>query len=336
MSVPLARHPAPSGSPWPCWPCAQFVIVLDASIVNVALPSIGRDLDFSQDNLSWVVNAYTLTFGGFLLLGGRLADLLGRRRMFIVGLILFALASLAGGLAAERQLITARAVQGLGAAIISPAALSIVTTTFTRGHRAQHGARRVGRRGRLRRRGRRAAGRHADRVGGLGVGAVRQRPDRAGRRHAGAAAAGREPRRASAPASTSPGAVSVTAGLAILVYALVDANHAGWGSTRTLSLIARRARAAGHVRRDRVAHRRTRWCRSRSSACARCAGANVVGLLVGMSLFSMFFFISLYLQQVLGYSALKAGLAYLPLALLIIVSAGVASQLVTRSASSRR
>ena len=113
---------------------AQFVVVLDASIVNVALPSIGRDLDFSQDNLSWVVNAYTLTFGGFLLLGGRMADLLGRRRMFIAGLILFAAASLAGGLAqSPGWLIAARAVQGLGAALLSPAALSLVTVIFTEG-----------------------------------------------------------------------------------------------------------------------------------------------------------------------------------------------------------
>ncbi len=127
----------------------QFVIILDASIVNVALPSIGTDLQLSQDDLSWVVNAYTLTFGGFLLLGGRLADLLGRRRMFISGLILFGLSSLAGGLAAEEwQLIAARAFQGLGAAIISPAALSIVTTTFTEGARAQHRPRRLGRGGR--------------------------------------------------------------------------------------------------------------------------------------------------------------------------------------------
>src|SRR5258707_2486427 len=113
---------------------AQFVVVLDASIVNVALPSIGRGLHFSQDCLSWVVNAYVLTFGGFLLLGGRLADLLGRRRVFIAGLIVFALASLAGGLAqSEAWLIVARAVQGLGAALLSPAALSIVTTTFAEG-----------------------------------------------------------------------------------------------------------------------------------------------------------------------------------------------------------
>src|ERR687898_618442 len=113
---------------------AQFVVVLDASIVNVALPTIGSALDFSQGNLSWVVNAYVLTFGGFLLLGGRLADLLGRRRVFIGGLILFAIASLVGGLAtSEGTLIAARAVQGMGAALLSPAALSIITTTFSDG-----------------------------------------------------------------------------------------------------------------------------------------------------------------------------------------------------------
>src|ERR671929_253351 len=113
---------------------AQFVVVLDASIVNVALPSIGRALHFSQQNLAWVVNAYTLTFGGFLLLGGRMADLLGRRRVFMGGLVLFGLASLAGGLAtSDAMLIAARAVQGLGGAILSPAALSIVTTTFAEG-----------------------------------------------------------------------------------------------------------------------------------------------------------------------------------------------------------
>ena len=113
---------------------AQFVVVLDASIVNVALPSIGRDLEFAQEDLSWVINAYTLTFGGFLLLGGRLADLLGRRRLFIWGMWVFALASLAGGLAQnDIWLVVARAAQGLGAAMISPAALAIVTTTFREG-----------------------------------------------------------------------------------------------------------------------------------------------------------------------------------------------------------
>src|SRR3712207_1204833 len=113
---------------------AQFVVILDASIVNVALPSIGRDLQFSQDDLSWVVNAYVLVFGGFLLLGGRLADLLGRRRTFMAGLVVFALASLAGGLAqSDVQLIAARAAQGLGGALLSPAALSLVTVLFADG-----------------------------------------------------------------------------------------------------------------------------------------------------------------------------------------------------------
>src|ERR671932_207982 len=113
---------------------AQFVVILDASIVNVALPSLGRDLHFSQDDLSWVVNAYTLTFGGFLLLGGRLADLLGRRRMFIGGLLLFSVSSLLGGLAqSDIWLVAARAAQGLGAALVSPAALSLVTVLFTEG-----------------------------------------------------------------------------------------------------------------------------------------------------------------------------------------------------------
>src|SRR3712207_2405067 len=113
---------------------AQFMVVLDASIVNVALPSIQTDLGFSEQNLQWVVNAYTLVFGGFLLLGGRMADLLGRRRLFIIGLGVFSAASLLGGLAQnEGMLVAARALQGLGAAIISPAALSIVTTTFAEG-----------------------------------------------------------------------------------------------------------------------------------------------------------------------------------------------------------
>ena len=157
----------------------QFVIVLDASIVNVALPSIGRALDFSQDDLSWVVNAYTLTFGGFLLLGGRLADLLGRRRLFIIGLIVFSLASLLGGLAqSDVWLIGARALQGLGAALVSPAALSIVTNTFAEGAERNRALGRLGRGRRRRRRGRRAARRRADPVPGLGVGAVRQRADR--------------------------------------------------------------------------------------------------------------------------------------------------------------
>jgi EmrB/QacA subfamily drug resistance transporter len=309
---------------------AQFVIVLDASIVNVALPSIGRDLDFSQDDLSWVVNAYTLIFGGFLLLGGRLADLLGRRRMFMAGLILFAGASLAGGLAqSSLWLVIARATQGLGAAIVSPAALSIVTTTFREG---------------------------AERNTALGVwGAVAGSGGAAGvllggmltewagwqwvlfvNVPIGLFAAFLAPRllEESRDANRArnfdiAGAITVTAGLAIGVYALVDANKAGWTSAQTLLLGALSVvlLAAFVATESRTRHPLVPFSIFRLRTLR---GADIVGLLIGMSLFSMFFFISLYLQQVMHYSALKAGFSYLPLALAIIVSAGVASQMVTR------
>jgi EmrB/QacA subfamily drug resistance transporter len=308
----------------------QFVIVLDASIVNVALPSIGRALDFSQNNLSWVVNAYTLTFGGFLLLGGRLADLIGRRRVFIGGLVLFSLASLGGGLAqSDVWLIVARGVQGLGAAIISPAALSLVTTMFAEG---------------------------AERNRALGVwGAVAGSGGAAGvllggvlTQYAGwewvlfvnvpigIAAAALAPRllpesRDSGRARVFDlaGATTVTAGLALLVYTLVDTNNAGWTSTQTLGLgaVALVLLAAFVAIESRTSHPLMPFSIFRLRTLR---GADIVGLLIGMSLFAMFFFLSLYMQQVLGYDALKTGFAYLPLALNIIVSAGVASQLVTR------
>jgi EmrB/QacA subfamily drug resistance transporter len=309
---------------------AQFVVVLDASIVNVALPSIGSDLNFKESDLPWVVNSYTLFFGGFLLLGGRLADYLGRRRMFIAGLVLFSVASLAGGLSQSAiMLVIARAVQGLGAALVSPAALSIVTTTFSEG---------------------------AERNKALGVwGAVAGSGGAAGVLLGGvltdslgwqwvlfvnlpigiaaAVAATRILVESHADvderAFDVAGAITVTAGLALFVYALLDANNAGWGSTQTVALIAASivllGAFVGIERRARqplvpFAIFRLRTLR----------GADVVGLLIGMSLFSMFFFISLYMQQVLGYGPMKAGVAYLPLALLIIFSAGAASQLVTR------
>jgi EmrB/QacA subfamily drug resistance transporter len=309
---------------------AQFIVVIDAAIVNVALPSIGEGLGFSQENLAWVVNAYVLTFGGFLLLGGRMADLLGRRRVFIAGLLLVAAASLAAGFSAnEGQLIAARAAQGLGAAIISPSALSIITTTFSDG---------------------------AERNKALGAwGAVAGLGGAAGVLFGGILTDGlgwewvlwiNVPVALVVAALTRPlvaesrsesetrrfdaaGAVSVTAGLSVLVYALVDATEAGWGSTQTLGLLALSAallaafvsielRSQAPLVPFRVFRLRT------------LTGANVVGLLVGASLFSMFFFITLYMQQVLGYSAIKAGLSYLPLALMIIVASGIASQLVTR------
>jgi EmrB/QacA subfamily drug resistance transporter len=308
----------------------QFVIVIDASIVNVALPSIGFHLHFARDDLSWVVNAYTLTFGGFLLLGGRLADLLGRRRMFMTGLVLFSLASFAGGIAqSEGWLIAARAVQGLGAAIVSPAALSIITTTFAEG---------------------------AERNRALGIwGAVAGAGGAAGVLLGGiltsglswrwvlfvnvpigliaAALAPRTLRESRAEDGTNtfdlPGAVTVTAGLSLLVYAVVDTVNVGWGSTTTLLRLAGAAVLLGSflVIESRTRHPLMPFSIFRLRTLR---GANVVGLLLGMSLFSMFFFISLYLQNVLKYSPIVTGLSYLPLAVGIILSAGVASQLVTR------
>ena len=308
----------------------QFVVVLDAAIVNVALPSIGRALDFSQDNLAWVVNAYTLTFGGFLLLGGRLADLLGRRKLFMIGLVVFSIASLLGGLAqSDVWLIAARALQGLGAALVSPAALSIVTNTFAEG---------------------------AERNRALGIwGAVAGSGGAAGvllggmlteylgwewvlfvNVPIGVAAALLAPRllaeshdEAAERSFDLGGAVTVTAGLSLLVYTLVDANNAGWGSTKTIVLgalsLVLLAAFVVIERRHRQPLVPFSIFRMRTIR-----GANIVALLIGMSLFSMFFFISLYMQQVLGYSALKTGVAYLPLALAIIFSAGAASALVTR------
>lgn len=310
---------------------AQFMVVLDASIVNVALPSIKDALSFSQENLQWVVNAYTLAFGGFLLLGGRLADLLGRRRIFVVGLGVFSLASLLGGLApSEGWLIVARGVQGLGAALLSPAALSIVTVTFREGAERNKA---LGIWGALAG----AGGAAGVLLGGLltsgfgwewvlfvnapiGVAAMLIAP----RLIAESRADQRE------RSYDVAGAVTITAGLVILVYALVDAGSAGWGSAQTVGLLAASAALiAGFVaieRRSRAPLAPLGIFRNRAVS-----SANVIGLLVGASLFSMFYFISLYLQQVLGFSALKAGVSYLPLAVSIILAAGIASALVQRA-----
>jgi EmrB/QacA subfamily drug resistance transporter len=326
---PKSVADTPKGAALALLAAVQFVIVLDASIVNVALPSIGKDLQFSQDDLSWVVNAYTLVFGGFLLLGGRMADLLGRRRLFISGLLLFGVASLLGGLSTtEGQLIGARALQGLGGALVSPAALSILTTTFAEG---------------------------AERNKALGVwGAVAGSGGAVGVLLGGilteslgwewvlfvnvpitfiaAALAPRilaESKNPSTGRFDIAGAVFITAGLSLLVYALVDANNAGWGSGQTIGLVfgslvliglfvATEMRTPAPLVPFSIFRNRT------------LTGANVTAVLVAMSLFSMFFFVSLYMQQVLGFKPLKTGIAYLPLAGGIIVSAGIASQLTTR------
>jgi EmrB/QacA subfamily drug resistance transporter len=311
---------------------AQFIVVLDASIVNVALPSIGEGLDFSEENLPWIVNAYVIAFGGFLLLGGRAADLLGRRRVFMTGLAVVGIASLAAGFSATQgQLIAARAAQGLGAAIVSPAALSIVTTLFKDG---------------------------AERNKALGAwGAVAGSAGAAGVLLGGILTDGlgwewvlwiNVPVAAIALAFTpglipesrsesvtrhydAAGAVSITAGLSLLAYGFLDASNSGWGSTKIVSLLAASAaliaifvaielRSKAPLVPFRIFRLRT------------LTGANIVGVLLGASLFSMFYFISLYMQQVLGYSAIHAGLSYLPLAVTIIVAAGIGGQLVTRFA----
>jgi EmrB/QacA subfamily drug resistance transporter len=308
----------------------QFVVVIDASIVNVALPSIGAHLHFARDDLSWVVNSYTLTFGGFLLLGGRMADLLGRRRMFMLGLIIFSLASFAGGIAqSEGWLIAARAVQGLGAAIVSPAALSIITTTFAEGAERN---RALGIWGAVAG----AGGAAGVLLGGVLTSGLSWRWVLFVNVPIGLAAAAVAPRtlaesRGDEATSTFdiPGAVTVTAGLALLVYAVVDAVNAGWGSTTTLLRLAGAAvlLAAFVVIELRQRHPLVPFSIFRLRTLR---GADIVGLLIGMSLFSMFFFISLYLQDVLHYSPIKTGISYLPLAVGIIISAGAASQLVTR------
>jgi EmrB/QacA subfamily drug resistance transporter len=309
---------------------AQFVVILDASIVNVALPSIGADLNFSQENLSWVVNAYVLVFGGFLLLGGRMADLLGRRRLFMSGLVLFALASLAGGLATtEGQLIAARAVQGLGAALLSPAALSLVTVLFAEGAERNKA---MG-----------VWGAVAGSGGAVGVLLGGMLTEWAGWEWVlfvnvpvGIAAALLAPRLL--PESRTEGvrhfdfagAISITAGLSLLVYTLVDAASAGWGSAQTIGL---GALSLALIASFYVIERRSKAPLMPFPGIFRIrtiTGINVSAVLIAAALFSMFFFISLYMQQVLGFSALEAGLAYLPLAVGIIVTAGASAGLITR------
>jgi EmrB/QacA subfamily drug resistance transporter len=309
---------------------AQFVVVLDASIVNVALPSIGKGLHFSEQNLPWIVNAYVIAFGGFLLLGGRAADLLGRRRVFMTGLLVVAVASLAAGFAATQgELIAARAAQGLGAAIISPSALSIVTNLFKDGSERNKA---LG-----------AWGAVAGSAGAVGVLLGGVLTDGLGWEWvlwvnvpvaliALALTPGLIPESRSDSTARhfdAAGAVSVTAGLSVLAYAMLDASSAGWGSAKIVTLLAVALVLLGAFvaieLRSRAPLVPFRIFRLRTLS-----GANVVGLLLGASLFSMFFFISLYMQQVLGYSPIHTGVSYLPLAVTIVIAAGFGGQLVTR------
>ncbi len=309
---------------------AQFMVVLDATVVNVALPSIQRGLHFSPASLQWVVNAYTLIFGGFLLLGGRAGDLLGRKRLFVVGVALFSAASLLNGLAqSSTMLIVGRGLQGLGGAMLSPAALSIITTTFTE---------------------------QSERTKALGVWSAIA----AGGGAVGLIMGGALTQLASwewiffvnvpvgiatllatlrfVPESRADlehrtfdlaGAVTVTSGLVVLVYAIVKAQSYGWGSARTIGLIAASlvllAAFVAVERRSKAPLIRLSIFRVKTLTVA-----NVVLLLVASGMFGMFFFASLYVQEILGYSPLKAGLAFLPVTGGIVVGAGIAQQLIRR------
>jgi EmrB/QacA subfamily drug resistance transporter len=307
----------------------QFMVVLDIAIVNVALPSIQDDLGFSQENLQWVVSAYALFFGGFLLLGGRVADLVGRRRVFLAGIVVFTVASLVSGLAwSEEALIGARALQGLGAAMVTPAALSILMTTFAEGKERNTALGAWGGVG--------AFGAVAGvLLGGVltdwlswswiffvnvpvGVVALALTPLLLA-----------ESRDARVRSFDVPGAVLVTGGLVTLVYGLTQANNYGWGSAATIGIftgaavllaafLAWEARAAEPLMPFSIFRLRT------------VVGANVAGLILGTAMFAMFLMLTLYMQQVLGYSAMKTGVAYLAVAATAIFWSGLAAQLVTR------
>jgi EmrB/QacA subfamily drug resistance transporter len=308
---------------------AFFMTVLDVSIVNVALPSIGVALDFSRDSLQWVVTAYAITFGGFLLLAGRMADLFGRRRVFLIGVVVFTIASFFCGLAwSEGVLVAARAVQGLGAAIISPAALSIITTTFEEGPERNKALGIWG-----------AIGGSGAAVGVLAGGVLTKYlgwewiffvnvP-------VGAIAlvlAPRFVRESRSGRDTShdvAGAVTVTSGLALLVYAVSKAPEHGWGSSWT---ITRLAAAAAILIAFLVIESRAKdpLMPFRIFRVSTVAGANVAGLLLGAVVFANFFLLTLYVQQVLGWSALKTGLTFVATAGTAVLWAGVAQALVTR------
>jgi EmrB/QacA subfamily drug resistance transporter len=309
---------------------AQFMVVLDATIVNVALPSIQADLHFSTSNLQWVINGYTLVFGGFLLLGGRAGDLVGRKRLFLSGLAVFTFASLLNGLSqSSEMLIAARALQGLGAALVSPAALSIITTTFADGPER---TRALGVWGAIA-----ASGSAVGLLLGgiltealswqwiffvnIPIGLVaflaslRYVPEsRAEKRPSGADVIG---------------ALSVTSGLIALVYTIVKAKDYGWGSASTLGLAAVAvALLAGFVAIERRSPHplvRLGVFRIRTLAVA-----NGTMLLVISGMFAMFYFASLYVQDILGYSPIEAGLAFLPVTAGIMIGAGSAQGLVPR------
>ncbi|MFL6287449.1 MAG: MFS transporter, partial [Actinomycetes bacterium] len=321
---------------------AQLMVVLDATIVNIALPHIAIDLGFTPANLQWVLTAYTLAFGGFLLLGGRAGDILGRRRVFIFGIWLFALGSLGGGLAwNEAALLFFRAVQGLGAAIAAPTALSLIATEFPEGKERN-----------------RAMGVYAAMSGagaaiglilgglltevdwrlvmfvnvpiGIFIALVARKALHETERHSGK--------------FDLPGAITATSGLALLVYGLTriatdigenaasgvasPAKEAWTNSTNIailvvsvlllITFIILEARSRHALMPLRILENRNR------------AGAYGVMLIVGAAMFGMFFYLTQFVQTVLGYSPIKAGFAFVPVSICIVISAGAASQLITK------
>src|SRR5438477_4904078 len=309
---------------------AQFMVVLDIAIVNVALPSIKTDLHFSQESLQWVITAYSIFFGGVLLLGGRLADVLGRRRLFMAGLALFTVSSLLDGLAwSESSLIAFRSLQGLGAALLSPAALSILTTTFEEGRERNLALGIWG-----------AASGSGGAAGVLLGGALTSafswswiffinvpaglivlavtpwllRESRAelDHRH-----------------FDTAGAASITSGLMLLVYAMTRATQHGWGTLETIGLLAA---SAALIVRFLVIELPPKAPRLPLSIfrLRTLAASNISGLLLAAAVFSQFFLLTLYMQQVLHYSALKTGVAYVALTLSIIAFSGLAQALANR------
>jgi EmrB/QacA subfamily drug resistance transporter len=309
---------------------AQFMVVLDVAIVNVALPSIQADLGFSQTNLQWVISAYAIMFGGLLLLGGRLADLLGRRRLFLGGLALFSLSSLLCGMAwSDESLIAFRAVQGLGGAMLAPAALSLLVTTFADGRERNtalgiYGA---------------ASGSGAAAgvlLGGVltsalswpwiffinvpvGLAAIALTPSLL-----------RESRAQLAHRHFDfAGATTITAGLMLLVYALTRATTDGWGTPTTLALLTT---SLGLVAAFVVIEMRSRapLLPLRIFRLPTLAAANTIMVLVGGVTFSEFFVLSLYMQEVLEYSALQSGVAFVAFALTVVIASNVAQVVVGR------
>jgi EmrB/QacA subfamily drug resistance transporter len=309
---------------------AQFMVILDIAIVNVALPSIKTDLHFSEENLQWVITAYAILFGGTLLLGGRLADVFGRRRLFVAGLTLFVVSSLLSGLAwSEGSLIGFRALQGLGGALLAPAALSILMTTFPEGRERNlalgiYGAASG------------SGGAAGVLLGGLLTSYLNWSWIFFINVPVGAVVIALTPwllrggRNESAHRSFDvAGAASITAGLMLLVYALTRATQHGWGSPSTIGLLASSAiLIAAFVLielRSRAPLLPMRLFRLRTLA-----AANASGVMIAAVGFSMFFLLTLYLQQVLGYSPVQTGVAFVTITLSIVVFSNVAQTLVTR------